>query len=104
MNALSTAAQELARTAGFLGLRPAAAALHGLVRLVFAVWVTIAAPQGGDAFRVIATELMLATGGGRALVLVAGVPTVVVTIADKDGCHALSITALEIFGGACLFI
>ena len=105
VNTLPTPTLELAhRTARFLGLRPPAAALHGLVWFVLAVWVAIATPQGRDALGVIATELVLAAGGRRALLLVAGVPTVIVAITDEDWCHTLPVTALEIFGGASLCI
>ena len=105
MDTLPAATLELAhRAARLLGLRPPAAALHGLVRLVLAVRVAVATPQGGDALGVIAAELVLAAGGSRALLLVAGVPAVVVAIAHEDWCHALPVTALEIFGGAGLGI
>lgn len=105
MDTLPAPTLELAhRAARFLGLRPPAAALHGLVRLVLAVWVAVATPQGGDALGVIAAELVLAAGGSRALLLIAGVPAVVVAIAHKDWCHTLPIAAMEIFGGAGLGI
>lgn len=105
MHALPTAALELAHWAArLLGLRPAAAALHGLVRLVLAVRVAVAAPQRGDALRVVAAELVLAAGRGRALLFVAAVVAVVVAVADEDGRHALPVTALEIGGGAGLAI
>lgn len=105
VNTLPAPTLELAhRAARFLRLRPPAAALHGLVWLVLAVRVAVATPQGGDALWVIAAELVLAAGGSRALLLVAGVPAVVVAITDEDWCHTLPVTALEIFGGASLSI
>lgn len=105
MDALAAPALELAhRAAGFLGLRPAAAALHRLIRLVLAVGVAVAAPQGRDALRIVAAELVLAAGGCRAFLLVAGVPAVVVAVANEDGSHAPPVAALEVFGGACLGI
>lgn len=105
VDALPTAALELAHGAArFLGLRPAAAALHGLVRLVLAVRVAVAAPQRGDALRVVAAELVLAAGRSRTLLFVAAVVAVVVTVADEDGRHALPVTTLEVGGGAGLAI
>lgn len=105
MDTLPAPTLELAHWAArFLGLCPPAAALHRLIGLVLAVWVAVTTPQGGDALRVIAAELVLAAGGSRALLLIAGVPTVIVAITNKDWCHTLPITALEIFGGACLGI
>jgi len=103
VDALAAAALELAGGAPRLpGLRPAAAALHGLVRLVLAVGVSVAAPQGRDALRVVAAELVLAAGGSRALVLVAAVAAVVVAVAREDRRHALAVAAREVFGGAGL--
>lgn len=105
MDALPTATLELAHWAArFLGLCPAAASFHGLVRLVLAVWVAVAAPQRGDALRVVAAKLVLAAGRSRTLLFVAAVVAVVVAVADKDRRHALPITALEIGGGAGLAI
>lgn len=105
MDALPAATLELAhRAARLLGLRSAAAAFHGLVRLVLAVRVTIAAPQRGDALRVVAAELVLAAGRSRTLLLITGVAAVVVAVADEDRRHALPVTALEIGGGAGLAI
>lgn len=105
MHALAAAALELPdRAAGLLGLGPAAASLHGLVRLVLAVRVPVAAPQGWDALRVVAAELVLAADGSGALLLVAGISAVVIAVADVDGRHALSVTALEVFEGAGLGI
>lgn len=105
MDTLPAAALELAHWAArFLGLCSAAAALHGLVRLVLAVRVAIAAPQRGDALRVVAAELVLAAGRSRTLLFVTAVAAVVVAVANKDGCHTLPVTALEMIGGACLAI
>lgn len=107
MDALPAPTLELAHWAArLLGLGPPAAALHGLVGLVLAVRVAIAAPQGGDALGVIAAELVLATGGGRsrALLLVAAVPAVIVAVANKDWCHTFPVMTLEIVGGTCLGI
>lgn len=105
MDTLPTATLELAHWAArFLGLCPPAAALHRLIGLVFAVWVTVTTPECRDALRVIAAELVLAAGGGRAFLLIAGIPTVVVSITNKDRCHTPPISALEVFGGAGLGI
>lgn len=105
MDALPAAALELAhRAARFLGLCSAAAALHGLVRLILAVRVAVAAPQSRDALRVVAAELMLAAGRRRTLHFIAGVAAVVIAITNKDRCHTLPVTALEVTGGACLAI
>lgn len=107
MDALPAPTLELAHWAArLLGLCPPAAALHRLIGLVLAVRVAITAPQGGDALRVIAAELVLATGGSRsrALLLIAAVPAVIVTITNKDWCHAFPIMTLEIVGGTCLGI
>lgn len=105
MHALPAPALELADgAAGLLGLFAAAAALGGLVRLVFAVRVAVTAPQGGDALGVVAAELLLAARRGGALLLVAGVATVVVAVADEGRGYALPVAALKIFGGAGLGI
>lgn len=105
MDALAAAALELPhRAPRLLRLRPPAAALHGLIRLVLAVGVAVAAPQGRDALRVVAAELVLAAGGRRAFLLVAGVPAVIVAVAHEDRGHAPPVAALEIFGGARLGI
>lgn len=105
MHTLPAPTLELANwAAGLLGLFPTAAALGGLVRLVLAVWVAVAAPQGRDTLRVVAAELMLAACWGGALLLVAGVATVVVAVADEGRPYALPITALKIFGGTGLGI
>lgn len=103
VDALPAPALELARRAArLLGLRPAAAALHGLVRLVLAVRVAVAAPQGGDALGVVAAEVVLAARRSRAFLLVAGVPAVVVAVAHVHRSETLSVTAVEVFGGAGL--
>lgn len=105
MHALSTPALELAhRAAGLLGLRPAAAALHGLVRLVLTVWVPVTAPQGRDALGVVAAELVLVAAGSRAFFLITGISTVIIPVTDEDGCQTLSVATLEVFGRAGLGI
>lgn len=105
MDALPAAALELAHWAArFLGLCSAAAALHGLVRLVLAVRVAVAAPQRGDALRVVAAELVLAAGRSQTLLFIAAVAAVVVAVTNKNGRQTLPVTAMEITGGACLAI
>lgn len=90
---------------GLLRLRPTTAPLQRLVRLVFAVGVSVAAPRCWDTLGVVTAELVRpagAGGGRRALLLIAAVAAVIISVTDKRGSHAQTVTALELFRRASL--
>lgn len=90
---------------GFLRLCPTTAPLQRFVRLVSAVGVSVAAPRRWDTLRVVTAELVrpTGTGGGRsALLLIAAIAAVIISVTDERGSHTETVTALELFRRASL--
>lgn len=102
VDTLSVFTLEVVDSAAHLGLyrQPPHAVLRPLVGAVGAVRVSVAAPLGRHAHRVVALEGTRAAGGFGAGGLVRVVRTVAVAVADEGGGHTLAVGALKLVRGA----